>query len=394
MDHLQLSQQFRTLGAVRAFVLQKYIETAASEEDNLDEQLTGFFEHVDGVVLIGKSIGLDLDGALIMPRQLRKTEDLANIMPLLIDNIFLEDKLFKKIQETFGDTYAFQFLLAQMLFMVRILRNFYAFDLRMTPSHRRPIIKEQVSLAHEYLDAVSEFLLSHYDTTTFLFDEQFSQDCRELANYLKESSHSLQRFRELDARTAQIVDSLVPHYFFIGQSLEYARKTILELHNCPPGRATWRTYEDICIRALRLLFVPPFRKVMIQSRTANGHQRRDAVLPNNQFEGFWRLIRDEFNSRHIICEFKNSSRPVSKNDLNQLRIYLSRPTIGRFGLLFARNRVDEGLIQARREAYAESGILVLLITDQVLTTLLRARAFNGSAEFVLEEMKAHFELTY
>jgi hypothetical protein len=96
------------------------------------------------------------------------------------------------------------------------------------------------------------------------------------------------------------------------------------LNKCIPGKKDWVKYEELCIQILTFLFLPPFKIILSQVRTESGDTRRDAVLPNNNYEGFWNLIRDEFNSKHIICEFKNYRDDLAPNLLNQLRIYLSK----------------------------------------------------------------------
>jgi hypothetical protein len=133
---------------------------------------------------------------------------------------------------------------------------------------------------------------------------------------------------------------------------------------------------------------------MAQVTSKNNFERRDAILPNNQFQGFWRHIWDEFQCHHVVREFKNGVHEQSKEAINQLRIYLSKPTIGRFGLLFVRHSPAKSLLQAQKDAYEQERILILIIDDLLLCRLLQARAFLGSAEDVLENEKIKFEIDY
>ncbi|KPJ48884.1 MAG: hypothetical protein AMJ41_04055, partial [candidate division Zixibacteria bacterium DG_27] len=102
----------------------------------------------------------------------------------------------------------------------------------------------------------------------------------------------------------------------------------------------------------------------------------------------------EFNSRHIICEFKNYSSKASKGELNQLRLYLAKPTVGRFGLLFVRKAPSKQLLAARKRAYEESQVLILLLNDELVEKMLKMRAFTGHPEEILEDLKIEFELSY
>ena len=133
---------------------------------------------------------------------------------------------------------------------------------------------------------------------------------------------------------------------------------------------------------------------MSQVRNADGHQVRDAALPNNQYEGFWAAIRDEFQSQHIMCEFKNGGSRIGKNSLNQLRIYLRKPTIGRFGLLFIRKPSNKSLKKAQREAFEQDRTLILILDDKKVVDLIYSRCFLGSAQDFLAREKILFELDY
>lgn len=49
---------------------------------------------------------------------------------------------------------------------------------------------------------------------------------------------------------------------------------------------------------------------------------------------------------------------------------------------------------AQKEAYAQSQILALILNDEDIVTLLRARSFLGDATPPLERKKINFEVTY
>jgi hypothetical protein len=132
---------------------------------------------------------------------------------------------------------------------------------------------------------------------------------------------------------------------------------------------------------------------VIQRPTTSRHERRDAILTNNQFSGFWQILRHDLDCRHIVCEFKNVRR-LSKTDVNQIRTYLRKPTIGRFGLMFHRSPAGESARLAQHIAYADDCSLILLIDDVSLVRLLITRAFTGSVDAALERLKVEFDTRY
>jgi hypothetical protein len=117
-------------------------------------------------------------------------------------------------------------------------------------------------------------------------------------------------------------------------------------------------------------------------------------LENDGGSQFWAAVRQEFDSKHVVFEFKNSERLRSKDALNQLRIYLSKPTIGRFGMLLTRKSPGRAVLQARRDAYEQGRVLILIIDDTHLKSLLIARAFLGRIDEQISSLKRGFEVTY
>lgn len=386
-----LNQQFRTLGAIRALAFKFYWEALINDDEAL---LQTFFSYAEGVECIAQALGLEFKRQWLFTRRFELGDDLTEVMPAMLENILLEDKFSRQIRETFGKHYVFEFMLSQMIVVASIIRFFQHMDLRSVPSHRRPLIGGQRALAHEYLTAVGTILKQQQLLIRDLHDADFATRCESFSFFLLNEKQSLSRFAKLSDYTSDLLDHLIPHFNTIHDQLERAESLIADLKSCGRGRTAWRSYEEVCLKCIRFLFVPPFRKILVQARTANGCEVRDAVLPNNQFGGFWKLIKEEFDSKHVICEFKNLSRMSTKQDLNQLRLYLSKPTVGRFGLLFTRYGADAGFVAAQRHAYEQQRILVLLITDTILVRMLKARAFIGSADFILEDLKAEFEVTY
>lgn len=386
-----LNQQFRTLGAIRALAFKYYWEASVNDDEALVHQ---FLTYAEGVELICQAIGLEFHREWLFNRGFGPDDDPTNLMPVLLRKILFEDRFSHQIRETFGKQHALEFLLSGILMAAGMTGFFQHTSLRAVPSHRRAFIKHQRDLAHEFLTTVGKFLRLQRLLIRDLFEARFAQRCEQFADFLAADRTSLSRFQKISPYTEDLLDDLIPHFNTIDDRLERASSLITDLDGCEPGPAGWRSYEEICLKCLRFLFMPPFRKVLVQARTAKRDQQRDAVLPNNQFDGFWKLIKEEFETRHVVCEFKNVTGASGTEDLNQLRLYLSKPTVGRFGLLFTRNGCDRGFAAAQRNAYEQQRILVLLITDSTLVKMLKARAFIGSADFILEDLKAGFEIAY
>jgi CheY-like chemotaxis protein len=161
---------------------------------------------------------------------------------------------------------------------------------------------------------------------------------------------------------------------------------------CPPGWVSYRVYETICVDILRYLFVPPFPEVLEQQRTADGHEVRDAVMPNTLTGGFWGDLKREFGSNHIPCEVKNLSTRITGRHVGQMRLRL-KPSLGRFGLVLSRHPPSKSALAECKQAYMnEPRALILLLDDRHVRKMVELKAAGRPAEDVLARLKRDFEL--
>jgi len=172
-------------------------------------------------------------------------------------------------------------------------------------------------------------------------------------------------------------------------------RLIDRIRKCPPGRKYFYVYEEICVDTLNFLFVPPLPNVLIQARTANGSEIRDAILVNYGASGFWGDIRREFGSNNIPCEFKNYREQIGAKEVQQMRLRLDRPSIGRFGLLFSRLPAAKPALREQRDAYAATPRkLILLLHDAAVIDMIKAKDADNLPETILQKLKTEFEVSF
>ena len=179
-----------------------------------------------------------------------------------------------------------------------------------------------------------------------------------------------------------------------GLAEDCGEKLATELLACPRGNHHAKRFESVCVRILEYLFVPPLKRVLPQSRRSDGRTIRDAVMPNDTPSYFWNSLRSELDAKHVVAEFKNYTGPVGKPEVIQLREYLARKTIGRFGLLVSRVPPSDAALAARRDAYSDQDCLILFLDDDNLVEMCNLRRQGGDPAEVLQRMKEEFELAY
>jgi hypothetical protein len=158
----------------------------------------------------------------------------------------------------------------------------------------------------------------------------------------------------------------------LDEELLNVQKLMKELDNCPEGMNGWKDYENICIKILSHLFVPPLKEPRIQSRRESGIDIRDAVFPNRSSDENWKFIRDDYDAKYIVVEFKNYSKDGSEIDKQvvlQIADYLKK-TIGRFGIVCSKKLPDKSGLEKRRDIFIEDGKLILFLCNENLKEML------------------------
>ena len=173
---------------------------------------------------------------------------------------------------------------------------------------------------------------------------------------------------------------------------------INRLKSCPEGSMGWKEYEDICIEILNHLFVPPLKEPKIQSRTESGIDIRDAVYPNRGNHENWGFIRNDYEAKYIIFEFKNYSLKengidIDKHVVNQVRNYLKH-TIGRIGFVCSKKKPTPSAFEARKQAFIEDKKLILFLNNEHLIDMLMKKYKNEEPSDVIVDMIDEFNINF
>jgi hypothetical protein len=201
----------------------------------------------------------------------------------------------------------------------------------------------------------------------------------------------LEQFPDLLGRYQEIISDF-PRSLSATQKPSDA-ELIERLTHCPPGQQHWREFERVCVEILTGAFVPPLKPPREQARTWNGLERRDALFSLRGVGGGWQELRQEFEANFLLCEFKNYSDPVGKDEVNQTRNYLKR-TIGRIGVMFSRKGVDDSARRMRNSIYAEEQKVILFFEDRHLIELLQLRAANQDPLDLIQDAIEEFYISY
>lgn len=183
----------------------------------------------------------------------------------------------------------------------------------------------------------------------------------------------------------------------IDDELKKSQSLIKELETCPKGITGWRQYEDICVQIINHLFVPPLNEPKIQSRRENNIDIRDAIYPNRTFEDNWRFIRESYEAKYIVFEFKNydeNGLEIDKSVVLQINDYLKKQTIGKFGVICSPKAPVISAIEKRKDVFIETGKLILFVNNDHLKEMILRKYKKLNPFDILNDLIDDFNLKF
>lgn len=174
------------------------------------------------------------------------------------------------------------------------------------------------------------------------------------------------------------------------------QKLMHELDSCPEGKLGWKQYENICIKILCHLFVPSLSEPKIQSRRENEIDIRDAIFPNRGKNENWKFIREDYDAKYVVFEFKNYSddgSDIDKYTVLQIGDYMKK-TIGRFGIVCSRKPPVNSALEKRKDFFIEQNKLIIFLTNDHLKEMLIRKYNKQDPSDVITDLIDDFNITF
>jgi hypothetical protein len=168
--------------------------------------------------------------------------------------------------------------------------------------------------------------------------------------------------------------------------VDFGEHLIKKLAQCKPGKDHWRRYEELMVEILSFLFVPALGRARTQVRTLDGLEIRDALLPNKADEGFWLRMYQNWGAHFVLFEFKNLKDGVGAAEVDQVRIYTQRKSIGRLAFVCGRFPPRDSAVDAARAAYQYSDLMVVLLHDALIQEMIRLKGSGQPPHLIVDDL--------
>lgn len=155
---------------------------------------------------------------------------------------------------------------------------------------------------------------------------------------------------------------------------------IEELLACPTGkeRGADQKYERICSEIISLLFESCFSARRRQLWTNEGLFAMDMVctVAINNKNAFWEFLRQFYQTRYIVFEFKNYRDEIKQNLICTTEKYLSQTALRKVAFIISRKGFDPNAQKIALRSLKEHGNLIVSLDDEDLINMLTIK-MNG-----------------
>ena len=146
-----------------------------------------------------------------------------------------------------------------------------------------------------------------------------------------------------------------------------------------------KEYEDICIEILKNVLGEYLGLWKVQESSNNGLYRFDLCckIKNGVNQDFFDTIKNYFNTKYIVFEFKNYEKEISQKEIYTTEKYLYEKALRRVAIIISRKGASKNALSVARGCLRENGKLIMCLSDQDLIELIniKEKEEQPTAEF-------------
>lgn len=182
-------------------------------------------------------------------------------------------------------------------------------------------------------------------------------------------------YNELVAMLPYSIDNIEPQKGFINldsiQHDDYTSSLIKEIKLCRSGKLSFVTYEELCCELLKNIFSVDLALWRSQQKSNKDLYRFDLLcrIKDGNQKTFWSILERYFNSKYIIFEFKNYSKPITQKEIYTTERYLYSTALRGVAIVIAANGYEENAYWAAKGSLRENGKLIMLFNTEDLIAM-------------------------
>lgn len=202
----------------------------------------------------------------------------------------------------------------------------------------------------------------------------------DIANLLFAVQDNTELRNELIAGLPYSVDDIEPQEGFIQinslQHDDYTYSLIKEMESCEAGRPMARSYEILCRKLLENIFSEDLALWREQQKSNKDLYRFDLLcrIKDGNQKTFWSILEKFFNSKYVLFEFKNYTKPITQEEIYTTEKYLYSTALRSVGLIISAHGYNENAHWAAKGCLRENGKLIMLLETKDLIEMNRMKS--------------------
>lgn len=177
----------------------------------------------------------------------------------------------------------------------------------------------------------------------------------------------------------------VDEKFYISDS----EKLIDDLKSIESGKENFQKYEECCIKILKYLFEEELGIWEKQYQSNEELYRFDLVckIKSGELSEFWETLRNFFNCKYIIFEFKNYKDSITQQQIYTTEKYLYINALRSVAIILSRKGVDNNGLKAGKGTLRENGKLIIVLNDDDIINMIEEKNnANDPANFLANKL--------
>lgn len=160
------------------------------------------------------------------------------------------------------------------------------------------------------------------------------------------------------------------------------------LRKIRPGKEESQNYENLCAEIIRYIFSEDLEFFEEQKVSNDGLYRFDycGKIKVGHINKFFDTIRNYFNTKYIIFEFKNYSDEITQKEIYTTEKYLYEKALRKVAVIISRKGANTNAHRAARGSLRENGKLIMCLSDENINKLIEIKSNSGSPGDMLEDM--------
>lgn len=166
-----------------------------------------------------------------------------------------------------------------------------------------------------------------------------------------------------------------------------SKKQYKEYSNIDCGDSQYIAFENACFENLKYLF-NEILALWDQQRGSNGSLFRfDLIckIKENIDSEFFNTLKNYFNSKYIVFEFKNYCKPITQKEIFTTERYLYSKALRSVAIIIARKGVDKNGKKAIKGILRENGKLIIVLDDGEMMQMINKKLKNENPSDYLSE---------